>query len=431
MDKGVKELYFEQGVFLPEDCSGLFSYESLEKIDLSEVDVTGAANMLNMFKDCYKLSTIVVPKNASLETRLPGMFVDENENYYSTLPMNMSESFTITKDNQNEWLSDFDYYITGEKIVLTGYHGTAEDLVVPGRAVFGDTAYTKVEITPEINWDKDYYLAHLSFADGVVVPDDCSRLFDSYMLESIDMSNIDTSHVTNMSEMFKCRGLKELNLSRFDTSSVTDMSGMFMECYSLPELDLSGFDTSNVTDMSGMFKYCGSLTRLNVRGLNTSSVTNMSSMFYECSHLTEVAVSGFDTSNVEDMSDMFFNCSKLTELDVSGFNTENLTMLYSTFYGCISLLELDLSNWDLRVLRNGYGAFSGTIPVIKTSANVTTTVELRAVYTGSDGNTYTRLPFNADCSILLNWMSESISGNPSMSGEPSVSGNPSTSGNPV
>ena len=142
--KGIRELYFEQGVSLPEDCSNLFSYESLEKIDLSLVDVTGAANMLTMFKNCDKLSTIVVPKAVSLEARLPGMFVDENENYYSTLPVNMSESFTITKDNQNEWLGDYDYYIDGDKVVLTGYHGLESNLVVQGSAVFGNTTYSTI-----------------------------------------------------------------------------------------------------------------------------------------------------------------------------------------------------------------------------------------------------------------------------------------------
>ena len=181
----------------------------------------------------------------------------------------MSESFTITKDNQNEWLGDYDYYIDGDKVVLTGYHGLESNLVVQGSAVFGNTTYSKVEITPEINWEEGLGVDQLSFADGVVVPDDCSGLFSESMLESIDMSNIDTSHVTNMSEMFKCSNLRELILSGFDTSSVTDMSGMFEQCYNLTELDLNGFDTSNVTDMSRMFKDCCALTELEFNGFES------------------------------------------------------------------------------------------------------------------------------------------------------------------
>ena len=34
------------------------------------------------------------------------------------------------------------------------------------------------------------------------------------------------------------------------------MSGMFQECYELEYLDLSNFDTSNVTDMANMFFSC-------------------------------------------------------------------------------------------------------------------------------------------------------------------------------
>ncbi|EOS49655.1 BspA family leucine-rich repeat surface protein, partial [Adlercreutzia caecimuris] len=40
-----------------------------------------------------------------------------------------------------------------------------------------------------------------------------------------------------------------MDLSKLDTSSVTDMSNMFERCSSLTSLDLGSFDTSSVTDM--------------------------------------------------------------------------------------------------------------------------------------------------------------------------------------
>ncbi len=50
-----------------------------------------------------------------------------------------------------------------------------------------------------------------------------------------------------------CSSLRRLDLSNFDTSEVTDMMCMFAKCSSLTYLDLSKFDTSGVTGMSWMF----------------------------------------------------------------------------------------------------------------------------------------------------------------------------------
>ena len=425
----VKELYFEQGVFLPENCSDLFSYDSLEKIDLSGINVTDAADMRTMLTKCRNLKTIVVPKGVSLDSYLPGLFVDENGNNYTSLPKNVSESFTITKIEQDGWLSDYDFYIAGDKIVLTGYHGNESDLVVPGSAMIGSTKYAKVEITSEINWEESGTVRKLSFDKGVVVPEDCSGLFRSYGPVSIDMSNIDTSHVTNMSRMFNCYTLEELNLSGFDTSSATDMSGMFFDSQ-LTELDLSGFDTSKVTNMEGMFSYCRNLTALDVSGFNTFNVTDMSGMFRNCETLTSLDVSAFDTASVTEMDYMFFGCGSLTALDVSGFNTEKVTTIAYMFNSCKNVLELDLSGWKLTSLTNARRVLNGTIPVIKAPVNLAANVELLANYTGSDGLLYTSLPQYASTSILLTWASASGDPGGNASGNPSASGNPGESGDP-
>ena len=48
-----------------------------------------------------------------------------------------------------------------------------------------------------------------------------------------------------MKELFRnCDDLKYLNISNFNTSSVTNMDRMFSHCSSLTSLDLSHFDTS-------------------------------------------------------------------------------------------------------------------------------------------------------------------------------------------
>ena len=43
------------------------------------------------------------------------------------------------------------------------------------------------------------------------------------------------------------------DLSNYDTSKVTEMKGMFAGCKSLTALDLSRFDTAMVRDMEDIF----------------------------------------------------------------------------------------------------------------------------------------------------------------------------------
>ncbi|MBQ3770643.1 MAG: BspA family leucine-rich repeat surface protein, partial [Bacteroidaceae bacterium] len=107
---------------------------------------------------------------------------------------------------------------------------------------------------------------------------------------------------------------------------------------------INNLNTSNVTNMSDMFSFCESLTSLDVRNFDTSKVTDMCSMFRHCESLTSIDVSRFDTSKVTDMDEMFHGCESLTTLDVSKFNTSKVTYMSGMFEDCASLTTLDLSN---------------------------------------------------------------------------------------
>ena len=52
-----------------------------------------------------------------------------------------------------------------------------------------------------------------------------------------------------ISLFYCCKRLQSLNLSNFDTSSVTKMDCIFEGCSSLTNLDVSSFDTARVTSM--------------------------------------------------------------------------------------------------------------------------------------------------------------------------------------
>ena len=137
-----------------------------------------------------------------------------------------------------------------------------------------------------------------------------------------------------------------LDLSNFDTSRVTDMSSMFSNMFNLTSLNLSNFNTSKVTNMGSMFDGMHNLANLNLSNFDTSKVTNMGSMFLNIKSLTSLNLSNFDTSKVTNMKFMFAGMSSLITLDLSNFNTSKVTDISAMFAGTPSLITLDLSNFD-------------------------------------------------------------------------------------
>ena len=180
-----------------------------------------------------------------------------------------------------------------------------------------------------------------------------------YSLTSLDVSEWDTSAITNMSSMFNtCSSLTSLDVSGWDTSKVTNMSYMFNTCYSLTSLDVSSWNTSAVTNINNMFNNCFSITSLDVSSWNMSAVTNMSYMFSSCHSLTSLDVSGWDTSKVTNMSYIFSSCDSLISLDVSSWNTSAVTNMSGMFSSCFSLTSLDVSSWNTSKVTNMSSIFS-------------------------------------------------------------------------
>ena len=173
----------------------------------------------------------------------------------------------------------------------------------------------------------------------------------------IDLSNFNTSKVTNMNGMFAGMSLTSLNLSNFDTSKVTNMVYMFSGMHNLVILDLSHFNTSKVTDMHSMFEGMSKLTTLNVSNFDTSKVINMERMFYNMSNLATLDLSHFNTSKVTDMSYMFADMSSLTSLNLSNFNTSKVTAMYSMFEDMHNLTTLNLSNFDTSKVTDMHSMF--------------------------------------------------------------------------
>ncbi len=188
----------------------------------------------------------------------------------------------------------------------------------------------------------------------------------------MDLANLDTSKVTDMSYMFiNCKNLSALDLSTFDTSRVTSMFCMFYYCYRLGEINLTGVDTSNVKNMAVMFAECKALVNLDVSQFVTTKTTQMYSMFYMCTALKNLDLSNFNTENVTRMDRMFMETAALATLVLSSFNTEKVTNMTQMFTNSYTLKNLDISTFNTSNVTGMEEMFKGSnsLKTITVSSN--------------------------------------------------------------
>ena len=202
----------------------------------------------------------------------------------------------------------------------------------------------------------------LSNFDTSLVTDMKYMFLECNSLTSLNLSNINTSQVTNMNDIFaRCEKLNSIDLSNFDTSQVTNMYGMFYACENVLFLDLSKFNTSQVTIMEHMFCGCEKITSLNLSNFNTSLVTTMKWMFASNYYvLRYIDLSSFNTSKVTNMYGMFEDGHNIISLNLSHFDTSNVKDMRNMFRSCRNLIYLDLSNFNTLNVESIYGFFSGT-----------------------------------------------------------------------
>ena len=100
-------------------------------------------------------------------------------------------------------------------------------------------------------------------------------------------------------------------------------------------MDLSNFDTSAVTNMSSMFSNCSNLSTLDLSNFNTSAVTNMNLMFYSCSNLSTI----IGTHTLEEVQAGTIKALRGLKVGISFSDSPNLerASILALFYGLADL----------------------------------------------------------------------------------------------
>ena len=158
----------------------------------------------------------------------------------------------------------------------------------------------------------------------------------------VDIGNLNTLNVTNMSWMFyRCSSLEKIDLNGFHPNNLTQTTDMFQDCTSLKTIDVSGIDFSHAIAIDGMFEGCSSLTSIDVSNINTSQVRNMSRLFEGCSSVTVLDLSSFNTEKNQVFSTIFKDCTNLKTIFVENdWSTDNIRIDLSDdiFENCTSLV---------------------------------------------------------------------------------------------
>ena len=293
-------------------------------------------------------------------------------------------------------------------VLLVRYEGDNKNLVVPNEINGKPTKLKGINegVIPNLK-SLEGFTVRPSTTGQMVGLDNTSLVgaFSGSTIVSINLSGLDTSQVTDMTNMFSsCSKLTSLDLSSFNTSQVTSMEGMFSGCSGLTSLDVSKFDTSAVTSMEGMFSGCSSLSSLDVSKFNTSQVTSMTSMFNGCSSLSSLDVSKFNTSAVTSMESMFAGCSGLTSLDVSKFVTKKVLSTSNMFADCSGLTRLNVSNFDTSAVLNMSAMFancSGLTSLNVSNFDTSAVTQMNGMFTGCSGLTSLNVS-NFDTSAVTN-----------------------------
>ena len=149
------------------------------------------------------------------------------------------------------------------------------------------------------------------------------------------------------------------NISDFDTSNVTDMRELFMEQTDFNQ-DLSRWNTSAVTSMAEMF-YNARAFNGAIGSWDVSSVTDMSYMFYDASEFNQ-DLNDWNVSGVTNFHYMFSSARRfngdITRWDVRGAERDSSSM--NNMFADASAFNRDIRSWEVPSDVNTYGMFRET-----------------------------------------------------------------------
>ena len=323
--------------------SMFYGCKTLTTLDVSSFSTANVTNMSWMFNECKALTALDLSS-----------FSTENVTNMGYMFRLCPKLQKVTFGADWKWVGTSGYLPTPSSTYIAGAAGKWYDTEGNGYApkdIPSSKAMTYTAIAPEKTFA--VYSADdqsLTFYKRVNVPS-AGEQFEGKTATAV-FTGIETNEYYDDNPW--CNYTDEIKTASVVDEGIAPVSTAywFTSCKNLTTADLTKLDTSNVTRMTEMFHFCSSLAKLEgISSWNTSKVVSMSSMFDLCP-LTSLDLSNWDTSNVEYMQSMFSSCSSLTSVgDISSWDTSKVTSISDMFTGC-SKLSASCLNWDVSKVTN-------------------------------------------------------------------------------
>ena len=249
-------------------------------------------------------------------------------------------------------------------------------------------------------------LKHIDKTKIIYHPKTKDELLNLIDDKSVYLGDIDTSAITDMSELFKGSNRTDFSgIEYWDVSSVVDMSDMFFKMTNFNQ-SLVLWDVSKVEDMSCMFYGAKKFNQpldfwnvSNVEGMssmfegatsfnqpldswNVSNVIFMSRMFKRANNFNQ-PLDSWNVSKVMDMNKMFDNARKFNQ-PLNSWNVRSVSDMNCMFRSALSFNQ-PLDSWNvnnvrkMRMMFDGASSFNQPLD----SWNVSNVFDMHAMFYGA------------------------------------------------
>ncbi len=180
---------------------------------------------------------------------------------------------------------------------------------------------------------------------------------------SPNLNMIDTSAITDMSNLFDRDRTFNGDITQWNTSNVEDINAMFFEANAFNQ-DIGGWNTGKVTSMEHVFRKA-TIFNQDIGGWNTGKVTSMHRMFSSAIAFNQ-DIGNWNVEKVTDISYIFYKASAFNQ-DIGNWDVSKVTSISIIFYNAYRF-DQDLSSWKLcNISRIGPNDFSGSAMAGKTA----------------------------------------------------------------
>lgn len=327
---------------------GMFNNAGITELDLSSLDWKKVRDAGRVFQSMPNCTTIKLPNNLAP--------ILANHMFYNNSKLTTIEGLDNIDMSKCESIKSIFYLSNYQDMTkITNWNiSNMKDISY----AFAQSAATTIDLS---NWDTSNVTnMQATFYNNTITDyssvynwntskvEDCCYLFGKHTkITSLDLSNWDFSSCMYMAKAFlNATNLVSLKLPQ-NINKVLNLQGTFQKC-PIELLDVSNIDTSNCLYLDYTFT-AGASTTFPIATLtgyenwNTSNVTTFKATFQNQSKLTSLDLSNWSLESAKDLSWMFCGCSGLTELKLGNLANQATTLL-AMFQECSSLTELNVDN---------------------------------------------------------------------------------------